>query len=35
LLKPATGELMYEPEVFGRSEGGTFDVTLPAGVAGR
>ncbi|MFZ5471187.1 MAG: alpha-2-macroglobulin family protein [Myxococcota bacterium] len=33
LLKPARGELMYEPEVFGRSEGGTFEVVLPAEVS--
>jgi uncharacterized protein YfaS (alpha-2-macroglobulin family) len=32
VLKPARGELMYEPEVWGRSEGGTFSVELPAGV---
>ncbi|MBI3183718.1 MAG: alpha-2-macroglobulin [Myxococcales bacterium] len=35
LLKPARGELMYEPEVFGRSEGGTFEVVLPAEVSQR
>jgi uncharacterized protein YfaS (alpha-2-macroglobulin family) len=35
LLKPASGTLMYEPEVFGRSEGGTFEVVLPAPVSAR
>ncbi|MBX5480947.1 MAG: alpha-2-macroglobulin [Myxococcaceae bacterium] len=35
LLKPATGQLMYEPEVFGRSEGGTFEVVLPQEVSQR
>ena len=35
LLKPASGELMYEPEVFGRSEGGTFEVKLESGVSSR
>lgn len=29
LLKPASGSEMYEPEVFGRSEGGTFEIELP------
>ncbi len=34
VIKPAHGELMYEPEVWGRSEGGTFEVELPTpGVA--
>ena len=32
VLKPAKGLLMYEPEVFGRSEGGTFEVALPTSV---
>ncbi|MBK7861550.1 MAG: alpha-2-macroglobulin [Archangiaceae bacterium] len=32
LMKPARGELMYEPEVWGRSEGGTFEVALPTPV---
>lgn len=32
VLKPARGELMYEPEVWGRSEGGTFTVELPTSV---
>ncbi|HSM93178.1 MAG TPA: MG2 domain-containing protein [Anaeromyxobacteraceae bacterium] len=31
LLAPARGEEMYAPEVFGRSEGGTFTVSTPAG----
>ncbi|MHB8876342.1 MAG: alpha-2-macroglobulin family protein, partial [Myxococcaceae bacterium] len=35
LLKPASGSLMYEPEIFGRSEGGTFEVALPAKVSQR
>jgi hypothetical protein len=35
LMKPAHGELMYEPEVFGRSEGGTLEVALPAAVSER
>jgi uncharacterized protein YfaS (alpha-2-macroglobulin family) len=35
LLKPAAGQLMYEPEVFGRSEGGTFQVDLPSEVSQR
>jgi uncharacterized protein YfaS (alpha-2-macroglobulin family) len=35
VLKPARGELMYEPEVFGRSEGGTFEITWPASVSQR
>jgi uncharacterized protein YfaS (alpha-2-macroglobulin family) len=33
LMKPARGELMYEPEVWGRSEGGTFEVVLPTPVS--
>ncbi|MFO0597161.1 MAG: MG2 domain-containing protein [Myxococcaceae bacterium] len=33
VLKPARGELMYEPEVWGRSEGGSFTVELPATVS--
>jgi uncharacterized protein YfaS (alpha-2-macroglobulin family) len=32
ILKPARGELMYEPEVWGRSEGGSFVVELPTAV---
>ena len=32
-LKPARGELMYEPEVWGRSEGGRFEVVLPTEVS--
>ena len=32
VLKPARGELMYEPEVWGRSEGGSFTVELPTPV---
>lgn len=35
LLKPAHGELMYEPEVFGRSGGGTLEVALPKTVTQR
>ncbi len=35
LLKPASGQLMYEPEVFGRSEGGELEVVLPSEVASR
>lgn len=35
VLKPARGELMYEPEVWGRSEGGTFEVALPVEVTSR
>ena len=35
LLKPAHGELMYEPEVFGRSEGGSFEVLIPPQVSSR
>ncbi len=35
MLKPAHGELMYEPEVFGRSSGGTFEVTFPEEVSQR
>jgi uncharacterized protein YfaS (alpha-2-macroglobulin family) len=33
VLKPARGTLMYEPEVWGRSEGGSFDVVLPTPVS--
>ncbi|GMU59923.1 MAG: hypothetical protein AMXMBFR34_16860 [Myxococcaceae bacterium] len=33
ILKPAKGELMYEPEVWGRSEGGSFEVVLPQTVS--
>jgi alpha-2-macroglobulin len=33
VLKPARGELMYEPEVWGRSEGGRFEVALPTPVS--
>jgi uncharacterized protein YfaS (alpha-2-macroglobulin family) len=33
VLKPARGELMYEPEVWGRSEGGSFEVALPQTVS--
>ena len=32
VMKPARGELMYEPEVWGRSEGGTLTVELPTTV---
>lgn len=32
VMKPARGELMYEPEVWGRSEGGSFTVELPTPV---
>jgi len=35
LMKPSHGELMYEPEVFGRSEGGRFEVALPTTVSER
>lgn len=35
LLKPASGSEMYEPEVFGRSEGGTFEIELPKTVSER
>ncbi len=35
LLKPAHGELMYEPEVSGRSEGGSFEVLIPPQVSSR
>jgi len=35
VLSPARGELMYEPEVWGRSEGGTFEVSLPTPVSAR
>ncbi len=35
VLKPAQAEEMYTPEVFGRSDGGRFQVTLPAPVAER
>lgn len=33
VLKPAHAEEMYTPEVFGRSDGGRFQVVLPAPVA--
>lgn len=33
IMKPARGELMYEPEVWGRSEGGSFEVALPTQVS--
>ncbi|HEY0883621.1 MAG TPA: alpha-2-macroglobulin, partial [Archangium sp.] len=33
VLKPARGELMYEPEVWGRSEGGEFVIELPTSVS--
>jgi uncharacterized protein YfaS (alpha-2-macroglobulin family) len=33
VLKPAKGALMYEPEVWGRSEGGSFEVVLPQAVS--
>ncbi|MGV3622647.1 MAG: alpha-2-macroglobulin family protein [Archangium sp.] len=33
IMKPARGELMYEPEVWGRSEGGTFTIELPTSVS--
>jgi uncharacterized protein YfaS (alpha-2-macroglobulin family) len=33
VLKPARAELMYEPEVWGRSEGGRFEVVLPTEVS--
>jgi uncharacterized protein YfaS (alpha-2-macroglobulin family) len=33
VLKPAKGTLMYEPEVWGRSEGGSVTVTLPTSVS--
>jgi uncharacterized protein YfaS (alpha-2-macroglobulin family) len=33
VLKPAHAEEMYAPEVFGRSEGGRFQVVMPDGVA--
>ncbi|MBL8954458.1 MAG: alpha-2-macroglobulin [Myxococcaceae bacterium] len=35
LMKPARGELMYEPEVWGRSEGGSFEVAVPVPVTAR
>jgi uncharacterized protein YfaS (alpha-2-macroglobulin family) len=35
LMKPARGELMYEPEVWGRSEGGSFEVVLPTPVSAK
>jgi uncharacterized protein YfaS (alpha-2-macroglobulin family) len=35
VLKPAHAEEMYTPEVFGRSDGGRFQVALPAPVAER
>jgi uncharacterized protein YfaS (alpha-2-macroglobulin family) len=33
--RPARGSLMYEPEVWGRSEGGTVEVVLPTPVTQR
>lgn len=35
ILKPARGTLMYEPEVWGRSEGGTFEVVIPTPVSAK
>ncbi len=35
IMKPARGELMYEPEVWGRSEGGAFEVALPTQVSSK
>jgi len=35
ILKPARGTLMYEPEVWGRSEGGSFEVVLPTPVSAK
>jgi uncharacterized protein YfaS (alpha-2-macroglobulin family) len=35
ILKPAKGELMYEPEVFGRTEGGTLEVVIEPKVAAK
>lgn len=35
ILKPARGSLMYEPEVWGRSEGGSFEVVIPQPVTQR
>ena len=35
VLKPARGTLMYEPEVWGRSEGGTFEIVVPTPVSER
>jgi alpha-2-macroglobulin len=35
LAKPARGELMYEPEVWGRSEGGVLEVVLPTSVSAK
>jgi len=35
ILAPARGELMYEPEVFGRSAGGMFEVVVPPQVTSR
>lgn len=35
LAKPARGELMYAPEVWGRSDGATFEVVLPEQVSER
>ncbi len=35
IMKPARGELMYEPEVWGRSEGGTFTIELPTPVSSK
>ncbi len=34
VLPPATGSLMYEPEVFGRSDAGELEVTVPSKVSG-
>lgn len=33
VLQPARGRLMYEPEVWGRSEGGSFEVLVPTPVS--
>ena len=35
VLKPARGTLMYEPEVWGRSEGGVFEVVIPTPVSAK
>ncbi len=35
VLKPASGALMYEPEVFGRSEGGVFEVVSNSQIASK
>lgn len=35
ILKPARGTLMYEPEVWGRSEGGAFEIVLPTPVSAK